>query len=270
MLEMLRRHYIAEGRPAAGVFASEIQAPDSYRRADLIWAPVVPSAGDGMVGHEIKVSRSDVLVELTDPMKCEAWAQFCTRWWLVVSDPAFVAGLDVPETWGIMAPPSGRRTRSMTVIRPAPARKVHDAGPGWKRVLSWQHHHLSTEVPELQRSLRYMTEDRDRYRQQAHELSYSARETPQHQRVSNIIKLLDVEMAKHQPYDGPLPWLSAHHDATDEQIVEVLLDVMRSRKVAEQVRSEADAVLRALDRVTEATAKQRERLAHLAGLAGGE
>ncbi len=64
--------------------------------------------------------------------------RFCARWWLTLSDPALVTGIDIPETWGIMAPPSGRRTRTMTVLRPAPALHPIDTAPAWRRILTRQ------------------------------------------------------------------------------------------------------------------------------------
>src|SRR5690348_2999491 len=71
MVEMLRRHYLPEGRPPAGVFAPEIGSPDGKRRADLIWMPTTIAGGTGLHGHEIKVSRSDLLTELDDPTKAD-------------------------------------------------------------------------------------------------------------------------------------------------------------------------------------------------------
>ena len=75
VVAMLQRHYLPEGRPAGGVLAIEIGAPDGTRRADAVWAPFTIAGGDGLIGHEIKVTRSDVLAELADPAKADPWAQ---------------------------------------------------------------------------------------------------------------------------------------------------------------------------------------------------
>lgn len=75
LVAMLRRHYLPEGRPPGGIFAGEIESPDGRRRADALWAPWSIAGGAGIVGHEVKVSRSDVLTELADPMKAEPWAR---------------------------------------------------------------------------------------------------------------------------------------------------------------------------------------------------
>ena len=55
-----------------------------------------------MIGHEIKVSRSDWLTELRDPTKSERIKRFCDYWYLVVSDPLIVAKDELPEGWGLM------------------------------------------------------------------------------------------------------------------------------------------------------------------------
>lgn len=151
VVAMLRRHYLPEGRAAGGIFAAEIESPDGRRRADAIWAPWSMTAGDELVGHEVKVARSDVLAELADPMKADPWLGYCSRWYLVLARPALVDGLDVPESWGIMAPPSGRRTRSMTVIRPAPKLKHGDTASGWRRIATWDHNRQAARLVELER-----------------------------------------------------------------------------------------------------------------------
>lgn len=136
MVELLRGHYIAPSKPAGGYFAPELTAPNSSRRADLIWLPLTSQERGRIVGHEVKVSRADVVQELADPTKADAWARYCSQWWLVVADPSLVDGLTIPDRWGIMAPPSGRRRRSMTIVRPAPELRPDDAADALATVLA--------------------------------------------------------------------------------------------------------------------------------------
>lgn len=70
-------------------------------------------SGPLLHGHEVKVSRSDWLVELRDPTKAEAFAQYCDFWWLVVSDRSIVRPGELPDGWGLMVA-SGRTTRVVT------------------------------------------------------------------------------------------------------------------------------------------------------------
>lgn len=147
MIEMLRRHYLPEGKPPAGIFAAEIQAPLSDRRADLIWQGVTAAGGSELIGHEVKVSRADLLAELADLTKSDPWHRFCDRWYLVIPHLSLTEGLEIPPTWGILTPPSGRRTRSCTIARPAPKLNPYPKAPALLTLATWLHwrHHNAAE-----------------------------------------------------------------------------------------------------------------------------
>lgn len=150
MLDMLRRHYIADDRHPAWVFAPGIQAPGrTLRKADLICLGAVNATGSLLVGHEIKVSRADVMVELADLTKCDPWMRYCDEWYLVVPDAAILDGLAIPESWGILTPPSGRRTRSMTVTRKAPRLRPLEQAPALRTIAAWQHWRLRDQAEKL-------------------------------------------------------------------------------------------------------------------------
>lgn len=143
VLGMLRRHYLPDESRPAGIFAPEIQAPGSTRRkADLIWLGCAAATGKQLVGHEIKVTRSDVLAELADLTKSDPWQRYCDRWYLVVPHLALIKGLDLPETWGLLTLPSGRRTRSMTMHRQAPPLQPLEQAPALRTVAAWLHWQL--------------------------------------------------------------------------------------------------------------------------------
>lgn len=143
MLDLLRRHYVADERNPAWVFAPLIQAPgQTLRKADLMCLGVTAATSGLLVGHEIKVSRADVQVELADLTKCDPWMRYCDEWWLVVPDAAILDGLKIPESWGVLTPPSGRRTRSMTVTRQAPRLRPLEQSPALKTLAAWQHWRL--------------------------------------------------------------------------------------------------------------------------------
>lgn len=130
--EALRRDYIRKPDMPAGVFLTEVGSPDGKRRADALYIPGV--GGMGIIGHEIKVSRSDVLAELADPYKAESWKQYCHRWWFVVSDPSLVDGLEIPDDWGVKCPPTQANRRQFNIIRPAPNLDPHPLGPALGRI----------------------------------------------------------------------------------------------------------------------------------------
>lgn len=75
-------------------------------------------------GHEVKVSRSDLLTELKDPEKAEAWARHCHYWWLVVSDSSIVKLAEIPDSWGVMVP----HGVSLRVLRKATRRAADPMG----------------------------------------------------------------------------------------------------------------------------------------------
>lgn len=191
ILAMLRRHYLPEGRPPGGIFAPEIGSPCGKRRADLIWMPTTTGRGGaGLVGHEIKVTRSDVLTELADPTKADPWAQYCQRWFLVVADPAMVDRLDIPERWGILAPPSGRRTRTMTTLRPAPVLTPLEPAPGVTRVAAWLMFRDHDRIASLDSENRRLRGDLDAARQRATELATNGggrRLSPREEQIRTVV-----------------------------------------------------------------------------------
>ena len=71
------------------------------------------STCQALIGHEVKVSRSDWLTELRDLSKAERIKRFCNQWFLVVSDPAIVKAGELPEGWGLMVK-AGTRLRIKT------------------------------------------------------------------------------------------------------------------------------------------------------------
>lgn len=255
LLAMLRRHYLPESRPPAGVFAAEIESPCGKRRADALWMPTTWSGERALVGHEIKVTRSDVLAELADPTKADAWAKFCDRWWLVVADPALVDGLDVPESWGIMSPPSGRRTRSMTIVREAPKLTPVDTGPAFRRVAVWLHNRGHDEAAGLKGKAAYLEHQLQLERAHVTRLEQQglARMDPRAVRVGNILAALDRRaVGYHQ--DGDV----------DELIVDAIADHLRLRLAADTVRHELSDLIRAAKKFAEPMAHAAAELERLA------
>lgn len=76
---------------------------DAPRTADFMAVDLWRSTQHAIHGHEVKVSRSDWLVELKNPHKAEAFRPYMTYWWLVVSDPKIVKDGELPSGWGLIA-----------------------------------------------------------------------------------------------------------------------------------------------------------------------
>lgn len=247
---ILRRHYLPENRPAGGLFAAEVGSPCGKRRADALWLPLTRAGGTGLIGHEIKVSRSDVLVELTDPTKAEPWSQYCDRWWLVVSDPALVDGLEIPEAWGIMSPPSGRRTRSMTIVRSAPKLRPIDPAPGLRRLLGWHFYSTADRLSEAQRDRSWREREVDRLRHELAEARATGGVSSPHakQRVGGII-----HRAEQRLQDEHL-WAAIN----DDEVVDAIVDATATREAARRVRDELARHMRNVDSALEPLKLARE------------
>lgn len=256
LLAVLRRHYLPDNRPPGGVFAAEIESPDGNRRADAIWMPTTWAGQRELIGHELKVTRADVQVELADPTKHDAWARYCHRWWLVVAHPALVDGLDVPEHWGIMAPPSGRRTRSMTIVRPAPKLSPVESGPGFRRIAVWLAHRGHSQAVDLRTQLQYAERERDSYRRQVDELraTSGARVDPKALQLQRILRAVEKYNRDHHVYG----------EVEEADIVAALCDLAAVRSAAQSAKWDLQRLVRSAEELTEPLKHTAEELAKLA------
>ncbi len=117
--ERLRHRY---GKKSEWVFMTNVRDSTGYpggrrRYADAMAMNMYPSRGLSLDGFEIKLNRPDLMAELRDPSKAEAFKQFCDHWWLVIPDKEIIKLGGVPDDWGIMwATPRG----GLRVIKKAP------------------------------------------------------------------------------------------------------------------------------------------------------
>lgn len=90
--------------------------------ADALAMSVWPSRGIQLLGFEVKASRSDLIKELRDEKKAQAIQKYCHNWFLVVTDAKLVDGVEVPPTWGILAPRNQvlHQLKPPTALNPEP------------------------------------------------------------------------------------------------------------------------------------------------------
>ena len=152
LLERLRRHYIKPGALPGGVFVPEVSVNGAWgagRRVDALYAGFTQSSGRILIGHELKVSRSDWLHELATPEKGETWASACNAFYLVVPDEGIVSEGELPLGWGLMMPTAKTRTRLQVVVKPPVSQ--HDP-PWWAtrsmmaRLDTLMHRQITQEV----------------------------------------------------------------------------------------------------------------------------
>ncbi len=103
----LRERYATPGYALLPQVRNRTGFSSTVRTADALVMSLYPSRGLDLHGFEIKVSRSDWLVEKKNPAKAEEIARFCDRWWLVVGDESIVAAGELPPTWGLLVPRKG-------------------------------------------------------------------------------------------------------------------------------------------------------------------
>ncbi len=250
---LLKAHYLPESRPPGGLFLPEIASPCGRRRADLIWIPTSlgGAAGGRIVGHEIKVTRSDVIAELSDPTKPDPWLKHCSRWWLVVSDPALIDGLTIPDLWGVMAPPSGRRTRSMTILRDAPRlTPTADATPVVTRIAAYTVNRLDAALLTAKQDADRADRESARLRAQIEDLRVSREfgTSPHARRVNGILSAVSKRCR------GTGWWV---RDASDEDVIEAIVDLTVTRGIERDLRSSIDRVLDALSQDPARSARER-------------
>lgn len=103
------------------VCAPHVRLPYSFdfgqQVTDFVAMDTYRGYGKGLTltGHEIKVSRSDWLVERRAPHKAAGSMRFMDYWWLVVAERRIVAEGELPEGWGLMV---ATRSGLRAVVQP--------------------------------------------------------------------------------------------------------------------------------------------------------
>lgn len=278
----LRKHYGGTpSKPNPGYFASEIQAPDSTRRADGLWLPLDTHRRGQIIGHEYKVTRSDVIAELSDPMKSHAWSKFCTRWWLVVSSPDLLTGLPqgltVPEHWGIMLPPefNTRSNRLMAVVREAEPLHPEPNGAALATVLTRIYYNGDDQQSQVTGLQRQLNDARDSHRRTMDDLAKAREELRRagvHSRQESVEstdrrEFVEELTAGLRDYDhnlrGSLGWAEYHERRkfTPRDVISVLSDLSAARVLANTIRRDAGGKLRDLDELMESRGLREVRAA---------
>lgn len=109
MLNLLLTRYNSERR---GTLADRYVRAEHVRSTQFIGRKFISVADfmaidkyattQALIGHEVKVSRADWLTELRDLSKAERIKEFCTHWYLVVSDASVIKDGELPPGWGLM------------------------------------------------------------------------------------------------------------------------------------------------------------------------
>lgn len=135
VLARLERHYIkpGEGLPG-GVFLPEVTHDrQGGARCDALYVGFTTSRGRYLIGHEVKVARSDWLHELDQPEKADVWASQCHSWYVVAPSADIVRPDELPPGWGLLTCDGNTKTR-LKIVRAA--RDYPERQPSWTAALS--------------------------------------------------------------------------------------------------------------------------------------
>ena len=124
VVALIRAKYCKDhGNGPAAVLLPQVRNAagfDATRTADAIVMNLWPSRGLHLEGFEVKCSRADVLKELRDPSKAEAFSRYCEKWWLVVASECLIKEEELPEPWGLLVVSGDGERRRLAVRKEAP------------------------------------------------------------------------------------------------------------------------------------------------------
>lgn len=256
LLARLQRHYIDPTRDTpGGVFITEVGSNGGAAiatRCDALYIGFTTASQRILVGHELKVSRSDWLAEIGRKTgKADAWADQCHQWYIVVPHSSIVHDDELPAGWGLMTPGRGNR---MTVHTPAAIKTDHS--PSWDTVRSIFARYDTLRAQALiAGDAERMAKAHEKARKQAAQalqLRLDAQRGPEAAAVAKQIIALEEALG------APIDWDS------DEQ-------PLRSGHVGLQALRDIAALVKAYGSVTLAaqvvTSRYRNPIAHVRGVA---
>lgn len=160
LLQLLHRNYIRPGQDLpGGVFLPEVgwNGGPNAGRADALYVGFTSTSGRLLVGHEIKVSRSDWRAELDKQGKADPWHDQCHAWYVVAPSTDVVPVEELPHGWGLMLP--GRSQTRMQIKVKAHIRADHT--PSWTAVRSIMARQDTLRAQEI-RQIRHEAEEKAR------------------------------------------------------------------------------------------------------------
>jgi hypothetical protein len=266
VLEALTGHYRKPGETRDGeILITEVQAPGSQRRADLVRVGMWQSRGTGIDVHEIKVSRSDWLRELADPAKAEAWWPYCNRFW-ITAPPGVVEAGELPEGWGLLELPPGARRRFKVRAQAESRKDIRLTVPLIIELLRRADNARLTQIVQLQQQHRddlYRVERE--WRQEKADQQVPAELRSRLEMLKAVEAAMGMRLGEYRdwtpPGEGPAK-ITAHELAAYMADAKAHVTLQRRRedlvRQEQRLRDAAGSVLRDLNRaVTEAAASGR-------------
>lgn len=241
LLARLQRHYIKPGAPLpGGVFLPEVGwnpaggASGHDGGCDAIYVGFTSTRGRILVGHELKISRSDWLAELNKAGKADPWADQCHQWWLVVSSPAIVRTGELPPGWGLMTP--GPSRTQMEILVQAGTKREHT--PSWLAVRSIMARQDTLRAEALKEDRLKAREDaRKSLRKCVDEKAVLQRELQASETARVLVRAVQARRALR---------LDDVDVDTDHELIDAICEVLEGRRLMDQLRRLANERLRGL------------------------
>lgn len=252
--ERLRQHFISDKDQldlagAGAVYLTEVTAPGhSGRRADAVHIGLWSSRGAGTIEVcELKISRSDWLVELKKPQKAEAWWPYCNHFWLVVPHEGIVKDGELPKGWGLMMP--GTRGRRFKVLV-KPEEREAQITPGLLITLLKNTETTRTNALLLQdRKLRAEFYEREKQIQRQRGV-FSDKDRRRLELLDRLEAALGVGLAEYSWEDKLEP----------EGAAEALQALVQGRVSLDRAKDRAESAVRELDRAARQAQEIADRL----------
>lgn len=209
--------------------------------ADALAFSIWPSRGIALHGFELKQSRTDLLKELRDENKANHFLKYCQFWWLVVSDAKLVQGVEVPTTWGILAP----RNNILYQVRAAPKLEAEAWKPEFIAALMRRFH--EAHIAKDQSAARAHVEERARKmfnervaRQDTSELTAAKQEAENARRAYSDLNATVQEFTA----KSGIPVSSWNAEHIGELVHAIMNDKQhpRLRRALEEARDNADRI----------------------------
>lgn len=267
LLARLQRHYIAPGDALpGGVFLPEVGWNGSTgSRCDALYVGFTSSSGRRLVGHELKVSRSDWRHELDSPGKADPWHDQCHAWFVVAPSEEIVPREEVPAGWGLMVPNSRSKVRMQVVVRPE-YRKVNPSWNACRSLLARQDTLRSQAISAARADVARREREVERLENRVASAGERALSEEDRHLLEAARKLRDERGIDLRSWRG---WREEGGAVTPEEFVAALrlvraadrMSQQRARYVEEHLRNAATAMLGGLEEFTAAS----EALRNLAG-----
>lgn len=246
LIDRLRRHYIDPGQDfPGGIFAHEVGWNGNAAgttRCDAIYIGFTATSGRMMVGHEVKVSRSDWRRELDKKTKADRWHDACHAWYVVAPSTDIVPVEELPAGWGLLIPNPRSKVRMQVVVKAA---ERIDYQPPWDAVRSVLGRYDTLRAETIHRAAK---KAQDKAREQLladRRTSGRPPMTAEHEgrlaALDRLEKALGVKVSewRYQPRDGEVP---AEHLAAALDLVNRMQDLPREHNMRAALQTAQHAV----------------------------